>query len=491
MSISKKIIFSSTLVALLALLAGFIGYRNMSSMGEQIEECMQSNIASAHNLFELQNELSGIDDFFVGKQQGNKCKKMLSRVSSITQELANSGYSDIIALNQVNAEYQNYYTSVKNGIEIKSSQLEISKARASKILENTIRQNDEQMRKKVSQLNISIANTNFWISLVCVLVFAMAIIFGQLIARALNKSLLSLEHSAAEILKGNFSSKVEINSNDEFGYLAKSFNHLAEGVQQKNLIERQKNEMERLNSQLKAKNESLDSFVYRVSHDLKAPLINLISLQKIFKTKVKNDIDPSSMKTMEFMEKNTFKLQETIYDLLEVTRAEINSDTSIEKINLSDVVQEVLQENGEAIEKSKTSIRINIEEEYIHFSKTNLKSIFANLITNAIKYRDEKKDNLVIIQSSRQGEFYKLIVKDNGIGIDLEKHEEKLFGMFSRFHNHVEGSGVGLYIVKKVVEEFGGTINVNSHVGEGTEFIINLPYKEIVISEERKEVVER
>ena len=98
-----------------------------------------------------------------------------------------------------------------------------------------------------------------------------------------------------------------------------------------------------------------------------------------------------------------------------------------------------------------------------------------NLITNALKYRAHEHPPLVKVRSEKKGRFLYLTVEDNGLGMDLERDGQKLFGMFKRIHDHVEGSGVGLHLIKKMIENSGGSIEVESKLGKGSVFTVALP----------------
>jgi signal transduction histidine kinase len=110
----------------------------------------------------------------------------------------------------------------------------------------------------------------------------------------------------------------------------------------------------------------------------------------------------------------------------------------------------------------------------IRFARKNLRSILYNLVSNALKYRSPHRSPRIQLESEQQGEWIRLSVHDNGLGIEAE-HIPKLFGMFKRLHTHVEGTGIGLYIVKRIVENNGGNIEVKSELGKGTSFNIYLP----------------
>ncbi len=107
--------------------------------------------------------------------------------------------------------------------------------------------------------------------------------------------------------------------------------------------------------------------------------------------------------------------------------------------------------------------------------KSYLHSIFYNLISNSIKYRQSGKAPLIKIKSDLNEETIRISFKDNGVGIDLLKHGEKIFGLYKRFHANTEGKGLGLFMVKTQVETLGGTINVKSAHGDGAEFILEMP----------------
>lgn len=111
-------------------------------------------------------------------------------------------------------------------------------------------------------------------------------------------------------------------------------------------------------------------------------------------------------------------------------------------------------------------------------AQKNLRSILYNLLSNAVKYRSLEKVPQVHIETKIENGFIVISVKDNGIGI-AQNHIQKLFTMFKRFHTHVEGTGIGLYIIKRIVENAGGKIEVESIVNEGTTFKIYLPYNEV------------
>jgi signal transduction histidine kinase len=140
-------------------------------------------------------------------------------------------------------------------------------------------------------------------------------------------------------------------------------------------------------------------------------------------------------------------------------------------IFFEDILADVKQDIAPLLEKSASVITTQLEIPAIEFQKKNLRSILYNLVSNAVKYRAANRQNLIHIHTFKQADGVVLQVKDNGLGINTQQ-QEKLFQMFRRFHPHVEGTGIGLYIVKRIVENNGGSIKVNSTEGEGTTFTI-------------------
>ncbi|HXA02556.1 MAG TPA: PAS domain S-box protein [Cytophagaceae bacterium] len=224
------------------------------------------------------------------------------------------------------------------------------------------------------------------------------------------------------------------------------------------------------NWELKKSNTDLDNFIYIASHDLKVPLINMEALLTILKEEMENQSDDVK-DVMHKFEKSLLRMQHTLSDISNVARIQKNLEESSDKILFQDVLYEVIESIEELITQTKTNITADFSAcPQIHYSRINLKSILYNFVTNAIKYRSPERTPVIKICSQLHHEHPILIVKDNGLGLDLTKHREKLFGMFKRFHDHVEGSGIGLYIVKRMVENKGGKVDVESEPGKGSSF---------------------
>jgi signal transduction histidine kinase len=164
---------------------------------------------------------------------------------------------------------------------------------------------------------------------------------------------------------------------------------------------------------------------------------------------------------------NRFKA--TIGDLTEVARISKESTEDVSGIELASLLGEVLEDLEPERQAANAQIEIQLECPPIYFSRKNLKSVLYNLLSNALKYRSLDREPVVHVTCHTLADYQVLSVEDNGLGIDM-RQQDKIFALFKRLHNHVEGTGIGLYIVKKILENSGGRIEVESRVGVGSIF---------------------
>jgi PAS domain S-box-containing protein len=230
-------------------------------------------------------------------------------------------------------------------------------------------------------------------------------------------------------------------------------------------------EKEQLIRELTQNNKDLKQFSYITSHNLRAPLSNLTGLLNLIE-----DIPIENPELKEIIigfSKSTYLLNETINDLVKVIIIKDNPSIQKEKVLIKEVFENVFNQLSFLINLNKPFLKIELEEVTIlNINKSYLESIFLNLLTNSIKYRAANKQLRILISSKVVGENLILTFKDNGIGIDLERNRDKIFGLYQRFHNYPDSKGLGLYLVKSQVETMGGTINVESKIDKGTTFTI-------------------
>lgn len=215
----------------------------------------------------------------------------------------------------------------------------------------------------------------------------------------------------------------------------------------------------------------LKQFSFIISHNLNAPLSNLIGILSIINSEI---LDDYNRKMFEMMRTSTNQLKETVDHLAEILILK-NKSLEIEKINLEEVIDKVKKTLKDEINNIKPQIILKLYDRGMRSNKTYLESIFFNLMSNALKFRSSERPlEITIASESISDERTEIRFSDNGIGIDLKMHKEKVFGLYQRFHENIEGKGIGLFLIKSQITALGGTIYVESEVGEGTTFVIHL-----------------
>ncbi|MEM6525136.1 MAG: PAS domain S-box protein [Bacteroidota bacterium] len=226
-----------------------------------------------------------------------------------------------------------------------------------------------------------------------------------------------------------------------------------------------------IQEKLEIKNFELDSFVYHTSHDLRAPLASILGLT----TLIAEEADIEKIKEMNGMIQESIKKQDDfIKSILNYSQNE-NLPTSIKKIRFKEIIDNVLLELSNMPNKSKIDIRLNISEESAFYGDPiRLTIIFKNLVSNAIKYCDDRKKSYLSIDINQKKKEALVVIEDNGVGIK-EKYLSNIFDMFYRGNENSDGSGLGLYIVKETIDKLGGSIDISSEYRKGTKLTFHLP----------------
>jgi two-component system CheB/CheR fusion protein len=218
--------------------------------------------------------------------------------------------------------------------------------------------------------------------------------------------------------------------------------------------------------------DDLDNFVYTASHDLKAPIHNIEALLRELQVELPNSAIEmvDAQQIMNMMQGAVERFKKTIGNLTEITKLQNDHSTEVSTIDIAHLVQDVALDLESMMREAHAELELEVTKcPVITFSEKNLRSIVYNLVSNAIKYRHPDRAPKVTLSCSVEKEYNVLTVQDNGLGLNPEQ-QEHLFTMFQRFHDHVEGTGIGLYMVKKILNNAGGKIEVESQVGEGTVF---------------------
>jgi signal transduction histidine kinase len=237
------------------------------------------------------------------------------------------------------------------------------------------------------------------------------------------------------------------------------------------------------NRQLTRTNTDLDTFIYTASHDLRTPITNLEGLLYALREELPADLLQANdvLPLLDRMQGSVDRFKLTIAQLTDLTKLQRADQQPAESVDLATLVADIRLDLAQQLTTTEAQLTVDVAScPQVSFGPQNLRSIVYNLLSNAVKYRHPDRTPVVQLRCRRAEKGPVVLeVQDNGLGL-TEAQQSKLFGLFRRLHDHVEGSGVGLYMVKRVVENAGGTIAVQSTPGVGTTFILTLPVPAVV-----------
>lgn len=247
---------------------------------------------------------------------------------------------------------------------------------------------------------------------------------------------------------------------------------LAEGLYRKKLSDA----LAEANKTLAEKNAELEQFVYSVSHDLKAPLISIQGFASQVQELYYDKLQYEARFALERIRYNAKVMEDMIMELLDLSR--VGRETvKMDVIYLYEMTSSIIENYRGHIEAQRAKINISPDLPAVHFPRRRLEQVMTNLIGNAIRYTARVKDPCISVYAIDHLEMHEIVVKDNGIGI-AQKDFEKVFRLFERGESDQPGSGVGLAIVKKIVEQYGGKIWIQSELGKGAEFHFTIKKRE-------------
>ncbi|MGI4759328.1 MAG: PAS domain S-box protein [Janthinobacterium lividum] len=257
---------------------------------------------------------------------------------------------------------------------------------------------------------------------------------------------------------------------------------ITEAKRAEEALRHSQHQLQQANEQLTRTNIDLDNFIYTASHDLKSPITNieglLYELQTQLPEPVQQQYEVAPLLAM--MQDSVARFQRTIRHLSDITKLQKEYDQLMAQVPLQPIIDDVRQDLQPLIAATGAQVEVEVAAcPSVLFSPKNLRSVVYNLLSNAVKYHHAERPPRVRISCHPDpaGQYLVLCVQDNGLGIKASRYPE-LFAMFRRLHNHVEGSGIGLYMVKRIVENVGGRIEVDSQLDVGTTFSVYLPLAE-------------
>ncbi|MFL5730542.1 MAG: ATP-binding protein [Cytophagaceae bacterium] len=301
--------------------------------------------------------------------------------------------------------------------------------------------------------------------IISIITTILLVVSSYMFAGYVVKPIKLITNTASKISEGDLSQRVNFESSNELGVLASSFNKMTES-----LIEARK-KVEHKVEELDRSNEALNKFAYIVSHDLKAPLNSVKGITELLQMELSGKLDEDGKKMLGMLQTKVNGMQELIITLLHYSQ--IGSVPVKESIDLKEVVALAIENVS-----PPAHVQVIIENELpvLTWDRTSALQVFQNLIGNAVKYMN-KPEGIIKVGVCREETQYRFYVSDNGPGID-PKYYHKIFEIFQTIHAKTsDSSGIGLAIVKKVIENAGGRVWVESVPGKGSSFIFTIPFQ--------------
>jgi two-component system sensor kinase FixL len=234
-------------------------------------------------------------------------------------------------------------------------------------------------------------------------------------------------------------------------------------------------ERRRAEEERRKRSEELENFVYLISHSLKTPIVSLQGFVSVLLSEYGDELAQQGRHYLDRIHKNAGQMSEMIQDLLKFSKVGRMTKPR-EEVKASDIIEEAIDELRFMLIEKGIKISVPSDLPYIYCDREGISTVFCNLIDNSIKYMGKTLNPQIEIGCQDKRRFHVFWIKDNGIGID-EKYHDKIFDLFQRLNDikDVEGTGVGLAIVKRIIENHGGSVRISSEVGKGTTCYFTLP----------------
>lgn len=304
--------------------------------------------------------------------------------------------------------------------------------------------------------------------IVVIISYILTFLLTRILQNGVSAPILQLAETAKIISeKKDYNVRAVKIGNDELGYLTDTFNKMLEQIQEQNMS------LSEINKTLEQQVKELEQFAYVSSHDLQEPLQTIANFVGLLSEKYAEKKDDDTIQYTSFIVSATAKMQVLIKHLLDFSR--IGRNLSFQKVDCNKLIKTIILELDSSVKEKNATINSSVLPEVIA-DPIEIKRLFQNLISNAIKFHKKDVDPVVIISVEEKENEFIFSIKDNGIGFD-EKYKDKIFIIFQRLHNENEypGTGIGLATCKKIVTLHKGRIWVKSKVNEGTTFYFSLP----------------
>jgi signal transduction histidine kinase len=366
------------------------------------------------------------------------------------------------------------------------------------------------LRSDLSPLYTALKRNAANTAAVLVLAAFAAYLISSRLQRIISSPILNLAKVARQVSEQkDYSTRATKTSNDEVGLLIDSFNEMLEQIQQRDFelvkarddleirVKERTAELTQTNEQLKEEeskqaqlvkelesvNQELKDFAYIASHDLKAPLRAIKTLADWISTDYADKLDQDGQEQLKLLGQRVDRMHNLIDGILQYSRVGRVREKIVD-IDLKNLLPEIID-----MLAPPANIKINTVSDLpaVKCEETRITQVFQNLLSNAVKYMD-KPDGLIQVGCAEEGEFWKFSVADNGPGIE-KQHWERIFKIFQTLapRDEFESTGIGLTVVKKIVEMYGGKIWLESEVGKGTTFFWTFPKAGVIEQPEELE----
>jgi signal transduction histidine kinase len=237
-------------------------------------------------------------------------------------------------------------------------------------------------------------------------------------------------------------------------------------------------ERERITADLVQRNKDLEQFTYIVSHNLRAPVANIMGLSNVLNNIEFSEHENDQIKAA--LSSSIHALDNMIVDLNHILQVSSRGNERSEVVSFGELMVDVMVSLSNIIDRERASVHLNFNAaDKMMAIKSYMHSVFYNLVSNAIKYHRHDVAPSLNIYSRINDDKVQIVFKDNGKGIE-ERNMKELFGLYKRFDPNVEGKGMGLFMIKIQVESMGGSIDVESEYGIGSTFIVEFPASKLV-----------
>jgi signal transduction histidine kinase len=318
--------------------------------------------------------------------------------------------------------------------------------------------NDEYLLRQERKIALqrSVQNTNTITLSITIFSILLALIFGIYFINMITRRISKMVDLAEKISKGDFK-VIGDSKTDELNRLSIALNRMSLTLK-------------KTFNELTKKNNELDQFAYVVSHDLKTPLRGINNIVTWLEEDHQEQISPEIKQNLDLITSRTARLENMINGLLEYAKVG-KIQKGIETVDVLRLAREII----DLVVPKNYTVQIDGVMPFIETEKLHIEQVFSNLISNAVKYNRNEKPK-IIIKARELKDYYEFNVTDNGIGIQRE-YFDKIFVIFHTLQEKdaFESTGVGLAIVKKIIDDYKGTIRVESEVGKGTSFIFTWP----------------